>query len=432
MSWRPVPTRADGTLTGTWLLVVPDGHRDDVWVAPVEAAMTAAGAEVRRLEVGEHELDRAVLAARLGEPPLTGVVSLLAVAQSRVPGHAGVPFGLAATVSLVQALEDREIEAPLWCLTRDAAHVVPGDGVDHPGQALLWGLGRTLALERPDRWGGLVDLPGTPDDASSAGLIRLLGDGGTGEQAALRDGVVLGGRLVRADPDEPPRRDWRPSGTVLVTGGLTGLGARTARWLAEQGTPHLVLTSRRGRAAPGAVELEAELTARGSAVTIAACDVADREDVRALLAELPGDLPLTAVFHSAGVANDGVLTELTLERLDNVLRPKVDGAWNLHELTRDLDLSAFVMFSSAAGLIGSPGQSHYAAANAFLNALAHHRRARGLPATTIGWGLLAGGAWPTTPAPPTGRAAGACTRWTPAGRWPGCGGRWTTTRPTSR
>ncbi|MGC7097413.1 type I polyketide synthase [Amycolatopsis lurida] len=388
LSWRPVPTRPEGTLTGTWLLVLPAGHRGDVWAAPIEAAMTAAGAEVRVLEVGE--LDRAALATRLDEP-LAGVVSLLAVEQSRVPGHPGVPVGLAATVSLVQALEDREIDAPLWCLTQGAVNAVPGDGLDHPGQALLWGLGRTLALERPDRWGGLVDLPVTPDGASTAGLIRLLGDGGTGEQAALRDGAVLGGRLVRADPDEPPRRNWRPSGSVLVTGGLTGLGARTARWLAEQGAPHLVLTSRRGREAPGAIELEAELTALGAAVTIAACDVADRGEVRALLTDLPDDLPLTAVFHSAGVANDGVITELTLDRLDNVLRPKVDGAWNLHELTQNLDLSAFVLFSSAAGLIGSPGQSHYAAGNAFLNALAHHRRARGLPATTIGWGLLAGG-----------------------------------------
>ena len=391
LSWRPVPTRPEGRLAGTWLLVVPAGNRDDAWVAPTEAAMAAAGAEVRVLEVGEHQLDRAELATRLGEPPLTGVVSLLALEQSRVPGHPGVPVGLAATVSLVQALEDREIDAPIWCLTWGAMNVVPGDGLDHPEQALLWGLGRTLALERPDRWGGLVDLPVTPDDASAAGLVRLLGDGGTGEQAALRDGAVLGGRLVRADPDEPPRRSWRPSGTVLVTGGLTGLGARTARWLAEQGTPHLVLTSRRGREAPGAVELEAELTALGSAVTIAACDVADRDEVRALLADLPHDQPLTAVFHSAGVANDGVITELTLDRLNTVLRPKVDGAWNLHELTQDLDLSAFVMFSSAAGLIGSPGQSHYGAGNAFLDALAYHRRARGLPATTIGWGLLAGG-----------------------------------------
>ncbi|WP_228122634.1 type I polyketide synthase [Saccharothrix syringae] len=391
LGWRPVPTRTDGALTGTWLLVLPVNHRDDPWAAPVEAAMTAAGAEVRRLEVDERQWDRAALATRLGEPPLAGVVSLLAAERSRVPGHPGVPVGLAATVGLVQALEDRGIDAPLWCLTRGAVHAVPGDGLDHPDQALLWGLGRTLALERPDRWGGLVDLPVTPDDASAAALIRLLGDGGTGEQAALRDGAVLGGRLVRADPDGPRRRDWRPSGSVLVTGGLTGLGARTARWLAEQGAPHLVLTSRRGRGAPGAAELEAELTALGSAVTIAACDVADRDEVEAVLAGLPHDLPLTAVFHSAGVANDGVITELTPDRLDNVLRPKVDGAWNLHELTRDLDLSAFVLFSSAAGLVGSPGQSHYAAGNAFLNALAHHRRARGLPATTIGWGLLAGG-----------------------------------------
>ncbi|MFD5460358.1 type I polyketide synthase, partial [Streptomyces olivaceus] len=198
LGWRPVPTRTEATLTGTWLLAVPAGHRDDAWAASVEAAITAAGADVRVLAVGEHQLDRAALAARLGEPPLAGVVSLRALEQSRVPGHPGVPVGMAATVSLVQALEDREIDAPLWCLTRGAVNVVPGDGLDHPDQALLWGFGRTLALERPDRWGGLVDLPATPDDASAAGLIRLLGDGGTGEQAALRDGAFLVGRRVLA------------------------------------------------------------------------------------------------------------------------------------------------------------------------------------------------------------------------------------------
>jgi acyl transferase domain-containing protein/aryl carrier-like protein len=391
LSWRRATTPSDVALTGTWLLVLPAGHQDDSWVAPVEAAMAAAGAPVRRLVVGEERLDRAALAGKLDQLPLAGVLSLLAMDESRLRGHPGVPVGLAATVTLVQALEDREIDAPLWCATQGAVNTGPGDGLDHPDQALVWGLGRTVALERPQRWGGLVDLPATPDDASATGLIQLLADGGTGEQAALRDGTILCGRLVRADANEPPSRDWRPAGSVLVTGGLTGLGARTARWLAENGAQHLVLTSRRGRESPAAAELEAELTALGASVTIAACDVADRREVAALLEALPSDMPLTSVFHSAGVANDGVITELSADRLDNVLRPKVDGAWNLHELTKDLDLSAFVLFSSAAGLVGSPGQSHYAAGNAFLNALADHRRARGLPATTIGWGLLGGG-----------------------------------------
>ncbi|MFC7601435.1 SDR family NAD(P)-dependent oxidoreductase [Streptosporangium amethystogenes subsp. fukuiense] len=186
-----------------------------------------------------------------------------------------------------------------------------------------------------------------------------------------------------------PRR-WDAEGTVLITGGTGGLGALFARHVvAERGVRHLLLTSRRGLDAPGAVELRAELIAHGVEVTVAACDVAEREQVAALLAQVDADHPLTAVIHTAGVLDDGTVPSLTPERLDAVLRPKVDAAWHLHELTQDMDLAEFIVFSSVAGVIGAPGQGNYAAANSFLDALAQHRGTAGLPGLSLVWGAWA-------------------------------------------
>ncbi len=179
-----------------------------------------------------------------------------------------------------------------------------------------------------------------------------------------------------------------PDGTVLITGGTGTLGALTARHLVTRyGARRLVLTSRNGPEAPGAADLQAELTALGAETTVAACDAADRDALAALLTTIPDTHPLTAVFHAAGVSDDGILTALSPERMDGVLRPKVDAAWNLHELTADTDLSAFVLYSSIAGTLGNPGQANYAAANTFLDTLAHHRHTQGLPATSLAWGL---------------------------------------------
>ncbi|MFD8093611.1 SDR family NAD(P)-dependent oxidoreductase [Streptomyces malaysiensis] len=181
-----------------------------------------------------------------------------------------------------------------------------------------------------------------------------------------------------------------PEGTVLITGGTGTLGAATARHLvAHHGVRRLLLISRRGLDTPGATELAAELTGLGAEVSIAACDAADRAALAKLLETVPGRHPLTAVVHAAGLLRDATVEALTPDQLDEVLRAKADAAWNLHELTRGAGLSAFVLFSAAAGLLGAAGQGNYAAANAFLDALAVHRHAQGLPATSLAWGYWA-------------------------------------------
>ncbi len=284
---------------------------------------------------------------------------------------------------VVQALDGGAPARFLW-VTTGAVPVRPGDAVA-AATAPVWGLGRTVMQERPELGCTLVDLE--PGPGALHTLMRELSANDGESQVAWRAGRRHAARLMRA----PVIAGERPmplsiQGTVLLSGGLGALGLQVARWLAQQGVPHLVLTGRRGANTPGAGEAVVELEALGTRVTVAAIDVADREALKAVLEAIPGDVPLRGVVHAAGVLDDGVLAEQNAERFARVLSAKVKGAWNLHELTARSDLAFFVMFSSLSGLLGGAGQSNYAAANSFLDALAAHRRAEGLVGQSLAWG----------------------------------------------
>ncbi|MEH0974091.1 SDR family NAD(P)-dependent oxidoreductase, partial [Micromonospora sp. CPCC 205546] len=378
---EPTPAR----LTGTWLLALPAGGTDDPAVETVRAALTGAGADVLALTVAP-DADRADLAASLAGTETAGVVSLLA-GEPPVADGTVLP-GLAATLALVQALGDAGLDAPLWLVTRGAVAAASYDRLVDPAQAAIWGLGRVVGVEAPHRWGGLVDLPPEPDDRAVARLVAIL-TGSTGEdQLAVRGPGVFARRLVRAAlGDRAPARRFTPTGTALVTGGTGGLGARAARWLAAAGAEHVVLVSRRGPDAPGAAELEAELTGLGARVTVAACDIADRAALAGLLDRIEADgPPVRTVVHTAGIAQATPLAEVTPAELAEVTVGKTAGAAHLADLLADRELDAFVVYSSIAATWGSGGQAGYAAGNAYLDALVQRRRADGRAGTAIAWG----------------------------------------------
>jgi acyl transferase domain-containing protein len=371
--WRQLPDiQPAAALTGVWLVAARDGaERADA----ISAALVAAGVTVVRVDpVGA---DRCALAERIrgevGGLTLAGVLTLADDA--------------AATVTLLQAVRDAGSTAPFWCLTDQAVAVDSVEDVD-PDASAVWGLGVVLGLDQPGTWGGLIDLTGAGDEPAMTRLCAVLAGADGEDQVAIRPAGVFARRLVRAPRvAEGSGTQWRPRGTVLVTGGTGAIGSRVARWLAGAGADHIVLASRSGAGAPGAAELASELGAR---VTIVPCDVGDAAQVAGLLAAMPA--PLTAVVHAAGVMTDETpLPDMTLAEFAAANRPKVAGATHLDRLLGDRALDAFVLFSSGAAVWGGAGRPAYAAANAYLDGLAQRRRARGLAATSIAWGTWAGG-----------------------------------------
>ncbi|WP_205623081.1 type I polyketide synthase [Sciscionella marina] len=379
ITWESITEPTPTALTGTWLLV---GESTEVG-----EALTKHGATVVPLPaVGQ---DRARFADTLSDGEFAGVVSLLALDETSVDGSPVLTSGLAATLALTQALGDAGVTAPLWVVTRGAVAIGPAESPNSPIQAQVWGFGRVVGLEHPDRWGGLVDLPETWDQRAADRLCAVLADARE-DQVALRTGGAFARRLSRA-PRPRSGRTWTPGGSVLVTGGTGGIGGHVGRWLAERSAPRIVLTSRSGPAADGVAELADELATAGTAVQVLACDTAERTQLAGVLDRIAaGGPPLTGVVHAAGVGQGVAVADMDATVLADSLSGKAAGAVWLDELTAGMDLETFVLFSSISATWGSALQPGYAAANAFLDALAESRRARGEVATALAWGVWHG------------------------------------------
>ncbi len=352
-------------------------------------AVVARAAEGLRPESPE-DMRRLVTSLR----PLAGAVHLWSL-DARPAGVGGaleeaMVLGCGSALHLAQALIESSPEAALWLVTRGAQAVRREPLAVE--QSPLWGFGLVLGQEHPDLLGGCVDLdPARPGGAAAALADEVLRRGGE-DRVAWRDGVRYAARLIRSSAAisrEAPAA-FPADRSILITGGFGALGLETARMLASRGARHLILAGRAG--SEGKERVLEELEAGGAHVLAVQADVSSAPDVARMFQLVAEKMPpLRGVIHAAGVLDDGVLTRQSLARLRKAMDPKVLGAWNLHEHSKDLPLDFFCEFSSAASLVGSPGQANYAAGNAFLDALAHHRHALGLPALSINWGAWGGG-----------------------------------------
>ncbi|MGW1998401.1 type I polyketide synthase [Embleya sp. NPDC001921] len=390
--WRPVAEMPGAGLSGRWL-VIASGAAGAALGAAGGRALEERGAHVELLVVEPGAANRESLTERLrAYPDLTGVVSLLGRETAPDRDVPGLSSGLSGTLALVKALCDLGLDgrARLWSLTQGAVSTGPSDLLRHVEQAQVWGLGRTVALEHPSLWGGLIDLPDAPDEPTWSRVAAMIADGAEDQIAVRSAGAWV--RRLSAARATGGCADWRPTGRILITGGTGGLGARVARWAAERGADDVVLVSRRGADTPGVDRLVADLADLGARTTVASCDLADRAALARLVAELEADGdPIGAVVHTAGVVRDRAVLDTDPRSCADILAGKAVGAANLDAVLGERRLHAFVLFSSVAGVWGSGGQAAYAAANAALDALAEQRHARGLAATSIAWGPWAGG-----------------------------------------
>jgi polyketide synthase 7 len=376
-----------GAAAGRWLIVRPAGAADG-WSDACVRALGADGSEVHELEAAA-DIERAELAESLrsryaGAPPL-GVLSLLAL-------HDGADeqgSGLSGTLTLLQALVDADVQAPLWTATSGAVSVGDADPVGPAIQAQVWGLGRVAALEHPKAWGGLVDLPAGPDDVDPAQLRAVLTGKAGEDQVAIRPDGLFVRRLVPAPTaSRVPGQEWKPQDAVLVTGGVVGMSAHVAGWLAAEGAGQIVLLAAGGPDAPGAGELVTELTGLGADVTVADHTLTDRTAFAGFLGELAeADVRIRTVIHIPASGELAPLLDLTPDQLAAVVCAGLAGAECLDAVCGLEPEATVVYFSSVSAAWGSKDHGAHAAANAYLDSLAHRHRAAGRNAISVAWGL---------------------------------------------
>ncbi|MDZ4344458.1 MAG: beta-ketoacyl synthase N-terminal-like domain-containing protein [Candidatus Binatia bacterium] len=423
---------------GSWLIFADSEGVGDAVAALLEAqgqrSILVSRGESYEHRDGEHfrirpdqpeDLRRLFEAALVSDQPICrGIVHLWSLEVGRPQEttvaalNAAQTLGCGSVLLLVQELartESRDLPR-LWLVTEGGQAAGEEPAPLAVAQSPLWGLGRVIAQEHPMLWGGLVDLEPTaaPHEAAAQQLWEQISTPDGEDQLAFRQGRRYVARLVRKSrsvTQETPLR-WRPDGSYLISGGLGDLGLLVARWMVEQGARRLILLGRtklpprsswssletRSRLAHQIAAIR-ELESLGATVHLASVDVADEEQLSGFLDEFrsEGWPPIRGVVHAAGVLHDGLLVQLNAAQLNTVLRPKLIGGWLLHRLLKDALLDFFVLFSSAGSLLGQAGQGNYAAANAFLDALAHHRKAQGQPALSINWGAWADLGFADTP-----------------------------------
>ncbi|MFF8543701.1 SDR family NAD(P)-dependent oxidoreductase [Streptomyces werraensis] len=394
VQWKALGVDEGATrMSGRWLLVLPEGPAGEAAADAARQHLAARGAVVESLAVSPAATDRSLLRARLAETadrpgaePLTGILSLLSLAEGEHPDHPAVPLGLAATLTLAQATADAGTGARLWAVTEGAVTVTASE-VPSPAQAQVWGLGRVAALELPTLWGGLADLPagGAADARSWQQLAVLLSAPGTDDQVAVRGSGIFGRRIVHA-PLAPDGGTRPTHGTALVVGDIAGVAEPLARRLLASGTAHVVLAGLTGAVADDLDDL-------ADRATVTPCDLTDD---RALGELLTRHTP-SAVYVAPPAAPPTTLTATTMEGFAAAVAAKTDLPTRVDALLAGSELDAFVVFSSVAGVWGGAGQGGYAAGTAYLDAFAQTRRAVGLAATSVAWtpwrntsGVLAG------------------------------------------
>lgn len=363
---------------GSWGLLCPS--EETVWTKEVHKALSSTGVQlvsVKKLQEAEK---------------LDGLLSLWDSDAGVVPmAH---DFTSKALAQLQEGIRTGFARPVVW-VTRYAVGAGAGDRPVKIGAGPLWGLMRTARSEHPELRLRLIDVD-EETDLATLSLALMLGDH---TEIAIRKEQLLTPHMEPASFVASPSVGLpllRADGAVLVTGGLGDLGGRIARSLVtSHGICDLVLTSRRGIESPGADAFVAELAKLGAKATIVGGDIADIDSLRSMM-QFTVDRPLRGVIHAAGVVDSGVLSSLTPQKCATTFAPKVDGLWNLHQLTKDMDIDLFMMFSSISGIMGLPGLGNYAAANSFMDSLAYLRRAQGLPATSVAFGTWGGDGMATT------------------------------------